>query len=307
MKTIITLITILTTLHVSADQYTDYAALAAELGQNMNVKYMEKDWKKAADTWVQEASAAADLTVLREKMVAFEQSLSDKAISTAWESERTDWEKQCKEAKDYVTLTSLLTELEAGILDEAFEEEWAGRVDAWAGELDEIALSIQKTSEEITVDKADFTTLFNSIWEASYNSFSEIINSEESFQLMSEGAHYTHYSTSVMLPEAYSIYITEDDEGLFEYVCYYNCGHFKDNATVLLDQLVGFVDGLKPEGFVKLDNVNIQYEDRKSYTFEFEGEKFADTGKKPTSTLGIVKEDDLYLAVVRITEPVFKR
>jgi hypothetical protein len=44
--------------------------------------------------------------------------------------------------------------------------------------------------------------------------------------------------------------------------------------------------------------------DRKMIVFEFQGEKFAETAKRSTISIGILKEN--YNVFVYITEPVFR-
>lgn len=308
MKSLLTTLALFVSIIILADDHTDYAATVAELGENVNVKYMDKTWKKGgADEWIKETKNAADFNALQTSVLKFEDFLIDKTITTAWSSERTDWETRCKDASNHSELTVLLIELEAGIFDEAFNEGWVNRVDTWGAELEGLATKILQSSEQITISKEEFLTPFQKIFDDSYNSFSAIIDGEESYQLLSEGAQYTYYSANTKLPNAYSVYITLDEDGLYEYVCYINAGHFKENALSIMEQIHGYMDGQKKEGFVMHENVSVQYEDRLNYTLEFQGEKFIDTGKQATSTVGVMKKDDLYMVVVRITEPVFKR
>lgn len=307
MKTLLTILTLAFSISVFADDHADFAKRTSELGANLNVKYMEKAWKKRSDAWVTEAAGASDLSTLIDLVLELEDNLADKALVSTWKKDRTDWETRCREAADHTVLTELLLEMEAGILDEAFEEGWAGSVEAWTEELTALSTNIRKASEQVTLDKDTFLANFKTIWDDSYESFPSVIDGEESYQLVSDGGQKTYYNAKVALPDAYSVYITMDSEGLYEYVCYFNGGSFKENALSIMEQIQGMVDGQKEEGFVMNENVSVEYEDRKMYTFEFEGEKFIDTGKRPTCTVGVMKKDGLYLTVLRITEPVFKR
>ena len=98
--------------------------------------------------------------------------------------------------------------------------------------------------------------------------------------------------------------ITTDNDNISQYSINYNVNEDKEFSSQLYSYLIEAIKLNLSIQYNKTNLYDMKCLDRKMIVFEFQGEKFAETAKRSTLSIGILKEN--YNVFVYITEPVFR-
>lgn len=101
-----------------------------------------------------------------------------------------------------------------------------------------------------------------------------------------------------------NINITTDDDDISQYEINYNVNKDKELSKNLYALFIEEMKSNLPKQYKKTNLYDMNCLDRKMTVFEFQGEKFAETAKRSTISIGILKDN--YNVFVYITEPVFR-
>ncbi len=262
--------------------------------------------------------------VAKNALFDIEQHAYQKKFTKKWEkSKQTDWEKGVESATSIEELNQLFnefsdlfaqttsfsmgnstatTEVEfveymmevEGVLGEDFVRDWsADQRKEWRGDMEKFLVTEKEKKkkedqmarfQKMTSIVKDFTNKFPQIWEDS---------KENAFK----------NSTDVSLKGGTEITISKDDYGVASFTVFYDTEGDEQMAKKLLDELIDVVESNVGEGYKQGNDMDPEYTGSMRKNYQFEGEKFAETAKKPTVAIGTLK-DTAGVRVV-ITEPVF--
>jgi hypothetical protein len=130
----------------------------------------------------------------------------------------------------------------------------------------------------------DFSNKFPTLWEDSKkNAFAN-----------SEGASVKGGS---------DIQITKDQYGVASFSVFFDTDGDAQMAKKLMEELMTIIEENVGDGYQQGNDMDASYTGSIKKTYQFEGEKFAETAKKPTVEIGTLKDTPGVMVV--ITEPVF--
>lgn len=260
----------------------------------------------------------------KKTLLDIEQHAYQKKFSKKWAKEKkTDWEKSVQDAGSIEELNQLFnefsdlfaqttsfsmgnssakTEIEfvkymmevEGVLGNDFSKDWSDedRVN-WRGDLEHFLVQEEEKKKKkdqmarfqmMTAIVKDFTKKFPELWEDSKkNAFKN--------------------SGSVTLSGGTEIAITKDHYGVSSFSVLFDTEGDAQLAKKLSEELMEVIEANVEEGYRPGNEMNPEFVGAIKKVYQFEGEKFAETAKRPTVSIGVVKEVPGVKVV--ITEPVF--
>ncbi len=282
-----------------------YAELTLEMTGMVNVKMMEKDWKKRKSAWEAEAKKAKDVKAMSKLLMEFESLLNSKTIGVDWAKRRKGWAGEMKGVSAYSAYGDHLIELANAINVEAMGDAWAGRKDGWISDIKKLNKAVALSSEAVKVDAAAFKTTFDKIWAEAKPGFAALKVGDAINQ-----GDMQMWKTNTLLPQAAGagiVMIKEEDSDNNRYVANYDAGKYEQNAKKLVEDLVKIMDGMMPEGFARSTTYTGGYMNGTGHIYEFQAEKFVEVGRRPSILIGARKNGEQYVVEFMVTEPVFKR
>ena len=268
----------------------------------------------------------AQLKVVNNALLEIEQNVYEKSFSKKWKkNKQKDWEAKCTEAKDVETLNTLFneysdllaqsinfsmgnsdatTELEfasyllrvEGTLSSDLTEKWnVEERTKWKSQLSSfVAEEAQKEKEEDLMRKfhivtgivKSFENNFPIVWaDAKKNQFKSINLSAPIFKGGSDEV------------------IKEDSYGVKSFSVFFDTEGDTQMAVKVLIEMQLIITSQLETGYNKTNKHDVEFNSNNKYIYQFEGEKFSETAKRPTITIGAQKDKPgVYL---EITEPVF--
>lgn len=260
----------------------------------------------------------------KKSLLELEQKIYEKKFSKKWEKEKkSDWEKQCNEASSIETLNSLFNQYSDLMAQtNGFS---MGNSDATTEvEFLEYLLKVEGTI------LAEYSTNWSAedreLWK---NTISEFIKKEEEkkakmdqmarFQKMSaivkdfgdkfpqlwedskKNAFANTAQTTIKGGSEFAV--TKDSYGVASYQVFFDTEGDLAMAKKLVDELVVIILEKAGDGYKRGNEMDPSYTDSMKQVYQFEGAKFAETAKRPTVSIGVIK-DKAGVQII-ITEPVF--
>lgn len=275
-----------------------YKGLLLSLEQNINYKPFKKAWKKERTTWeesVNTAKTVKDLTIASIKFTSkvYEvKGVKTPVIAT---------ENLKNQTTGLKTVASLLKE--DGLSGWSGLEDWNKKAD------DFIAKEQQKEDEKrqmqrfqfISAVVKDFEKYFPAVFEdAKKGSFANTIEGKE---LVKDGQRF--YKVKPVFTKGNDQIVTIDEDNIYTFHFVYQADGDVEIAQKILEELVNYLKENLPDGFVQTNMFDGKYIDKNRYVFEYKGESFSDTAKRPSISIGRLK--NVPNVIIEITEPVFKR
>jgi hypothetical protein len=278
---------------------------------------------------------SAQLDVSNAALLELEENIYHKSFSKKWKkTKQAEWEKKCKEAEDINAINTLFNEysdllaqsasfsmgnsdaeteldfakylirVEATLTNEITSKWAASDREKWKSELLEfIEKKEQKFKEEELMRKfhvvtgivKGFEKNFPIVWaDAKKNSFKSIITGD-----VKAGKN----NTSIKFKGGGKERITEDAYHVKSFIVFFDTEGDLQMADKILVELELLIVSEVGEGYKKTNDHDDSYSNNNKFIYQYEGEKFAETAKRPTVTIGVqIEKPGVY---VEITEPVF--
>ncbi|CAG5080541.1 hypothetical protein [Parvicella tangerina] len=264
----------------------------------------------------QEAAKKALLTI--------EEHAYFKKFNKKWKkTKEVDWEKSVQEAESIEELNKLFNEYSdlfaqtssfsmgnstatneiefieymikvEGVLANDFAPDWSEEDRMkWRGELEEFMVLEKENKkkkdqmarfQKMTAMVADFSKKFPKIWEDS---------KESAFE----------NTSSIAIVGGSEIAVTKDQYGVASLSVFFDTEDDAKMAEKLMEELVLIIEENVEKGYKQGNDMDAEYTGSMRKKYQFEGEKFAETAKKPTVAIGVLKNKKGVKVVV--TEPVF--
>ncbi len=271
-------------------------------------------------------------------LLEFEQNISSKDFAKAWKKDKKDWESKCSSAsteKDVAALTAQLANkvyevkmvkmkvvATGGLADQcqnllqlhknagAYLDGWnAGKQTTWKGKLEGI-LEFERKKAEKEADLArvkkvgdmmqGFEATFKAIFEDSKKgSFANTVDGSKK-----EQGGKTVIEVKQKFAAGSNQIITVDGDNIYQFEVMFDTEGDEVLSAQLLAKMLSIIESNVPEGYKKKIMYGGDFVKAQKYNFEFESEKFADTAKKPSATIGSLKGGKGVQLI--ISEPVFK-
>lgn len=247
-----------------------------------------------------------------------------KKFSKKWEKlKKADWEKSVLEAEGIEKLNVLFNEMSdlfaqstsfsmgnamaetevefvayimevEGVLSDDFTKDWSDDLrKEWLGSLEEfLVLEKEKKKKEdqmlrfqkMTAMVKDFTNKFPEVWADSKKNVFE-------------------NTSGLTFNGGSAVTIEKDEYGVASYIVVFDTDGDEKLAKKLAEELMLAVADNVEEGYKEGNDMDPAYTGSMKKTYQFEGEKFVETAKKPTVEIGVLKENSAVKVV--IIEPVF--
>lgn len=282
MKRIILLLIVLINIGALAQQTAKKALLDIE--QHAFHKKFSKKWaKEKKSDWEKSVNDAGSIEELNKLFNDYSDLFA----------QSTSFSMGNSSATNEVEFVKYMMEVE-GVLGADLVENWtADARKQWQGEMEEfIVLQTEKKKKEdqmvrfqkMTGMVKDFTKKFPTIWEDSKkNAFA---NSKE-----------------IAIKGGSEIEVTLDEYGVASFNVFFDTEGDDQMATKLMDEFIDVIESNVGEGYKQGNDMDPAYTGSIKKNYQFEGEKFAETAKKPTVAIGTLKDKSGVKVV--ITEPVF--
>lgn len=277
----------------------------------------------------------AQLKIVNSSLLELEQNVYNKSFSKKWKkTKQADWEIKVKEAKDITTLNTLFNEysdllaqsasFSMGNSDATTELEFAKylmKVDGtlsgdiiskwdesarkkWKFNLTEfIDAEEQKFKEEelmrkfhvVTTIVKGFEKNFPVVWaDAKKNAFKSIMKGD---------GKVTEDNTTINFKGGAGEVIVVDDYGVKSFVVNFDAEEDEQLSEKIMTELEMVIISEVGAGYKKTNMMDATFAGSNKFVYQFEGEKFSETAKRPTVTIGVKKDrSGVYL---QVTEPVF--
>lgn len=260
----------------------------------------------------------------KKTLLDIEQHVFEKKFSKKWAKEKqSDWEKSVHEAGSIEELNKLFNEysdllaqstsfsmgnssatteiefvnymMEAeGVLTDELVKDWSAEARGnWRKEIKDFVAKEEEKKKKMdqmarfqmmTAIVKDFTKKFPELWEDS---------KKNAFQ----------NSTSVSLTGGSEIGISKDEYEVASFTVVYDTEGDEQLAKKLSEELMEVIKSNVGEGYKPGNEMDTDFVSSMKKVYQFEGEKFSETAKKPTVTIGVLKATPGVKVV--ITEPVF--
>ncbi len=291
MKIIVTLILLLTFLLGNA-QFKLVNTSLLELEQNIYHKSFSKKWKKTKQSeWEKSCSEVKEIEELNKLFNEYSDLLGQTASFSMGNSEATN----------ELEFAQYLVKVEGTLLPELVSKWDDSKRKKWLLNLSEyIDEEEQKVKEEELMRKfhvvtgivKSFEKNFVTVWDDSKkNEFKTVVSGNVKDGTAKTSIDFKGAKESI-IEDAYGvrsirlIYDAENDEQMVEKIM--------SELEVLIAEKVG-------AGYKRTNEMDPTFENSQKYVYQFEGEKFAETAKRPTVTIGVSNNS----VHVEITEPVF--
>ncbi len=280
-------------------------------------------------------SFLAQLKVSNQALLELEQNIFEKQFSKKWKKlKQSEWEQKCKDAKSMAEMTELFntysdlmaqtnsfslgnfdgtTELEfvqyllkvEGTLPVDYTTNW--KVESrtkWKESLQKfVDVQEKKQKEEALMARfqkvsktvSSFEKEFPKIWEDSKkNAFKNLLKGDLNAKTNNTNVELSNAENVIIHMGEYNVksltitYDTEGDDKL---------------AEKLIEELEAIIMSNVGTGYKKGNEMDPKYINSNKKAIQFEGEKFAETAKKPTVSIGVTKGHKQ--VIITVTEPVF--
>jgi hypothetical protein len=278
---------------------------------------------------------SAQSELISKSLLELEKNIFEKSFSKKWKkSKQEDWEKKCSEIKDvneanvlfneYSDLLAQTASFSMGNSDAKTEYELAvyllkveqtltkeltsNWVEAdrakWREGLEVYVAAIEQKKKDddlmrkfhiVTGIVKSFEKNFPIVWEdAKKNAFKSILTGD-----IKAGVA----NTSLEFKGGSKEGIKEDEYGVRSYYVFFDAENDPLLAKKIFSEIEGVIITQVGEGYKKTNEQDAAFENNNKFVYQFEGEKFSETAKKPTVVIGVnAKTLGVYLEVI---EPVF--
>lgn len=275
------------------------------------------------------------LKVSNQALLELEQNIFEKQFSKKWKKlKQSEWEQKCKEVKSISEISELFntysdlmaqtnsfslgnfdgtTELEfvqyllkvEGTLPTDYTATWnAESRTNWKESLQKfVDVQDKKQKEEVLMARfqkvsktvSSFEKEFPKIWEDSKkNAFKNLLKGDLNTQTN---------NTNVELSNAQNVIIYIGEYNVKSFTITYDTEGDDKLPEKLIEELEAIIMTNAGTGYKKGNEMDPKFINSNKKAIQFEGEKFAETAKKPTVTIGVTK--DYKEIIVTVTEPVF--
>ena len=292
-----TFFTIINLLFVTIYMAQDISSLSnelLELEQHIQFKQFNKDWKKSKKSWEEKCSnstSVADLVKLMNQLAGVYANSSEKAQFNVPELE-------------YASLCNALLNFKAQVSKEhlVFKD---GSDKVWE---DKVRSLIEKENKRLEAEKIKKDQeLMESLMVGLEENYNKVLLGAKkgSFkELRKQTSNKNVYDLLLDFKNSKEskIYVDEDDVYMFKLV--YASGD-EQLAEKIQQQIIEIIENNLPESYKKGRMYSGEFLTGFKITYDFQGQKFADTAKHPLVEIGIDKAN--FDVVLMITEPLFKR
>ena len=294
LKAIFTLLNIFFLSVFVAQDISSLSNELLELEQHIQFKQFNKDWKKNKKTWEEKCdntNTVPELIKLLNQLTGVYANSSEKAQFNIPELE---YAPLCNALINFKVQVSKEHLVFKNGSDKAWEDKVRSLIEKENKRLE--AEKIKKHQELMGILMIDLEENYKKVLlGAEKGSFKEIrkqTSDKNEFDLLLD---FKNSKES-------KIYVDEDDVYMFKLV--YVSGD-KQLAEKIQQQIVEIVEKNLPEGYKRGKMFSGEFLTGFKITFDFEGQKFADTAKRPVIEIGIDKVN--FDVVLMIVEPLFKR
>lgn len=282
MKKLILLFGLILSIGICAQEMAKKALLDIE--QHVYDKKFSKKWKKMKQAdWEQSVQKAENIEELNKLFNEFSDLLA----------QSTSFSMGNASADTEVEFVEYMLKVE-GVLGDDFVSDWsADERKEWQGEMQEFVVKEKEKKkkadqmarfQKMTAMVKDFTNKFPALWEDSKkNAFKS--------------------STGLALNGATEIGISKDQYGVASFTVVYDTEGDEKMAEKLMDELIMIIEANVGEGYKMGNEMDAEFVGSLKKNYQFEGEKFAETAKRSTVSVGVLKDTPGVKLV--ITEPVF--
>lgn len=277
---------------------------------------------------------AQDISSLSKELLELEQHIQFKQFNKDWKKSKKSWEEKCSNSKSVADLVKLMNQL-AGVYANSSEKPQYNVPNL---EYNPLCNALINFKVQINGDHLNFTGDEARLWDQKVKSLidkekarlgkeklkkdQELLESlmlglEDNYKKVLIGAEKGSFKevrkqTSDKLvfdllldfknAKESKIYVDEDDVYVFKLV--YESGD-EQLAEKIQVKIIGIVENNLPDGYKKGRMFSGEFLTGFKITYDFEGQKFADTAKHPLIEIGIDKVN--FDVILMITEPLFKR
>ena len=264
-----------------------------EIGESLEKGYYEKSWKKEKPQWISDLASAQDAMQLNDFVLRLDQSITDKG----YQSRPT----LVKKVHTFAVASENVLLICNQLLPEAIE-----------GDLKQISLNVEQICNELNllilkseIQKfcQDFSSQFDKIFEDA-KSIGFLKTKKGEIQSLGKSKFYsTNSKINGIAPQ-----IILDEENNLRFCVKFSCRENVNLAKELCSLLENIIERKVPKTYQRARDFSPEYANSiYAFIWEFESEKFIEIAKKPTVSVGVLKESSNFLVEVRIMEPVFKR
>ena len=275
---------------------TEVKSLAKEVGEGINKGFYEKSWKKSRDTWLTNLAISNDEKSFYDLISNLANNISSKAY------------KNKPVLQTEVSLSVACKNLIA-ICENA-------KSDAFMIELEQMVNKLKtalKTIEEnVLLDSLrDKMKPFLKDIDQNFTALLED-SKKDGFDATRKGAvkkegKLSYFETNLTIGEVQAIVAIGPEENQ-RFRVIFNCYGMKKAALELCEALEQILNAGVPDTYKKSRDFSPEYAGSVyANVWEHVSEKFVEIAKKPTVSVGVIKENGNFLVDVKIMEPVFKR
>jgi hypothetical protein len=266
-----------------------------------------------------------DMSSLSKNLISLEQHIDNKQFKKQFKKHKKNWELSCNQADSIINLIKNINILSKIFSDATLLEEGSEIIPFNFNYIDlcnqllNLELNLFKdnlsfSKEELDEWKRNINQLIDAenkrilaLQEYLRNKISAEVKSEFNNMFLkvlkfSENKEIKEVSEIKFINA--NINITTDNDDISQYEINYNVNKDKELSKNLHTLFIEEMKSNLPKQYKKTNLYDMNCLDRKMTVFEFQGEKFAETAKRSTISIGILKDN--YNVFVYITEPVFR-
>ena len=281
------------------DQLKQYGELMIDMERYISSKPFTKIWKKKKGEWESKCSNAKELKDLEEAL---------EELSLIIEETTEGYEDVEVSGNDLVSFSSALSNYAKKLPADLILKWTKGSRTNWEKKLKAISKGAERlvrAERQKKVDKAleGFEDTFVKVLEDSKKG--SFANSKSGTATDANGEK--QIPTSVDFPTGTNeiITITNDGDKINKFKVNFDVDGNQKMGEAMVKQMVTIVTKNMEAGYKVSASYDATYVTSQQKVFEFVGEKFADSAKKPTVFIGLLKDSSSILLIV--TEPLFKR
>ena len=263
-----------------------------------------------------------DVFSFSEHLISLEQHIDNKQFKKQFKKQKKTWELSCSQS---VNINELIKNI--NILNEAFSNLTSNNIEELSN-VNYVELCKYLLHLEMTLYKDNLSFSINELndWRKEINELIAIENKrllalqenlrnkilkEVKYEFNNKFLKVLEFSENKEIKEVSeikfinaNINITTDADDISQYQINYNVNKDKDLSKHLYSLFIEEIKSNLPQQYKKTNLYDMKCHERKMIVYEFQGEKFAETAKRSTISIGILKDN--YNVFVYITEPVFR-
>ena len=275
---------------------TEMKSLAKEVGEGINKGFYEKSWKKSKDTWMTNLANSSDEKSFHDLISNLANNISAKAY------------KNKPLLQTEVSLSVACKNLIA-ICENAKSDAFKLELEQMVSKLKEALRTIEENAllnslrDKMKPFLKDIKENFESLLE---DSKKDGFDATRKGEVKTEGK-LSYFETNLTIGGVQAVVaIGPEKNQRFRVV--FNCYGMKKAALELCEALEGILNAGVPDTYKKSRDFSPEYAGSiYANVWEHVSEKFIEIAKKPTVSVGVIKENGNFLVDVKIMEPVFKR